>query len=356
MQRLDVNAPNGRYEIQAQRGILRNMDAILPLLEGGAAAIITDDTARGLYGERLKADLEAAGVRCMIFSFPAGERSKNHATLCAAYGALMEQGMTRKDTIIALGGGVVGDLAGFAAATLLRGVPFIQIPTTLLAQVDSSVGGKVAVDIPAGKNLVGAFYQPRRVLIDPDTLATLPQRQLACGIGEMIKHGAIASRSLWDEMASMPAGALLDRASRLVVENCRIKAGYVEADPLDRGLRMTLNFGHTLGHALEKRMGYGTLTHGEAVALGMEAMTRWGEAWGVTEPGTHQAMAAMLQKWGLPDRAPEDAASLMLQEAGYDKKASGSQITLVALKRLGEAVLLPMERETLRQRMEALMP
>ena len=355
MQTLEVNAPNGRYAIWAKRGLLQDMEAFLPLLKGGAAAIITDDTVRGLYGERLRAALEAAGVRCMLFSFPAGEESKNHTTLCAAYGALMEQGMTRKDTIIALGGGVVGDLAGFTAATLLRGVPFIQVPTTLLAQVDSSVGGKVAVDIPAGKNLVGAFYQPRRVLIDPDTLTTLPQRQLACGIGEMIKHGAIASRTLWDEMAGMPKAALLQRADELVIENCRIKAGYVEADPLDKGLRMTLNFGHTLGHALEKQMGYGTLTHGEAVAMGMEAMTRWGEAWGVTEPGTHAAMVSVLQKWGLPDHALEDAAEILLREASYDKKAAGSRITLVALKRLGEAVLLPLEREALRQRMEALM-
>ncbi len=356
MQTLEVKTPNGRYAIWAKRGLLQDMGAFLPLLGGGAAAIITDDTVRGLYGERLRAALEAVGVRCMFFSFPAGEKSKNHETLCNAYGALMEQGMTRKDTIIALGGGVVGDLAGFVAATLLRGVPFIQVPTTLLAQVDSSVGGKVAVDIPAGKNLVGAFYQPLRVLIDPDTLTTLPQRQLACGVAEMIKHGAIASRSLWDEMASMPTDALLAHAAALVVENCRIKAGYVEADPLDKGLRMTLNFGHTLGHALEKHMGYGTLTHGEAVAMGMAAMTRWGEAWGLTEPGAHEAMAAMLKKWSLPDQPPEDAARILLQEAGHDKKAAGSQITLVALKRLGEAILLPMEREGLRQRLEAFMP
>jgi len=354
MQTLKVNAQNGQYEIRAARGLLKDVHQIIPFLNGGSAAIITDDTVKALYGDRLKSDLEAAGVRCMMFSFPPGEESKNHETLCNAYASLMEQGMTRKDTILALGGGVVGDLAGFCAATILRGVPFIQIPTTLLAQVDSSVGGKVAVDIPAGKNLIGAFYQPKLVLIDPDTLSTLPERQLACGLGEMIKHGAIFSRELWDEMAEMPTDELLDRADHLVIENCRIKTHYVEADPLDKGLRFTLNFGHTLGHALEKNWGYGAITHGEGVAMGMAAMTKWGEAWGITESGTHEAMVSMLKKWNLPCEIPENAAEILCREAGKDKKSSGSRITLVALKKLGEATLLPMERTELNTRMEAL--
>jgi len=210
------------------------------------------------------------------------------------------------------------------------------------------------VDIPAGKNLIGAFYQPKLVLIDPDTLSTLPERQLACGLGEMIKHGAIFSRELWDEMAEMPTDELLDRADHLVIENCRIKTHYVEADPLDKGLRFTLNFGHTLGHALEKNWGYGAITHGEGVAMGMAAMTKWGEAWGITESGTHEAMVSMLKKWNLPCEIPENAAEILCREAGKDKKSSGSRITLVALKKLGEATLLPMERTELNTRMEAL--
>lgn len=353
MERLEVEAANGQYTIIAHRGLLEEPgESLLPLLEGGAAAIITDDTVRALYGEKLKARLEGLGVSCMIFSFPPGEKSKNHDVLCDAYGALLEQGMTRKDTILALGGGVVGDLAGFAAATLLRGVSCVQIPTTLLAQVDSSVGGKVAVNIPQGKNLVGAFLQPKGVLIDPAVLETLPRRQLACGLAEMIKHGAIASSELWKQLEQLPAEDLLDKIGPLVVENCQIKANFVQADPYDRGLRMTLNFGHTLGHALEKTSGYGTLTHGEAVAMGMSAMTAWGEAWGITQPGTHRQMVAMLEKWGLPARAPKDAAALLKRELGYDKKVMGDKITLVMLKKLGEALLWPVERAALTTRLE----
>ena len=347
MQRLEVNAPNGRYEIQAQRGILRDMDAILPLLEGGAAAIITDDTVRGLYGERLKADLEAAGVRCMIFSFPAGERSKNHATLCAAYGALMEQGMTRKDTIIALGGGVVGDLAGFAAATILRGVDFVQVPTTLLAQVDSSVGGKVAIDLPAGKNLAGAFWQPRLVVMDPEVLDTLEDKTFSDGMAEVIKYGCIRDAAFFRALEKTPSRrAVMENIESVLYTCCDLKRAVVEKDERDTGERMVLNFGHTLGHAYEKAGHYETWTHGQAVAAGMCLAARLGAALGVTPAGVPERVEALVSAFGLPTRIPCTQADYAAA-VGLDKKGTGEQITLVLLEDLGRAVLHRMSKREL---------
>ena len=255
-----ITVPLGQrtYPIHIGNGLLDCLGAhVLEALGEISVAVVTDDNVAPLYLDRAVKSLESAGLRVCTITLPHGEATKCLDQLANLYTFLCENRITRKDAVVALGGGVIGDLTGLAAATFLRGTHFIQVPTTLLAQVDSSVGGKVAVDIPAGKNLVGAFYQPKRVIIDPDTLSTLPQRQLACGLGEMIKHGAIFSRDLWDEMARMPVAELLDRADHLVIENCRIKTHYVEADPLDKGLRFTLNFGHTLGHALEKHLGYG---------------------------------------------------------------------------------------------------
>lgn len=352
MAQLTVATPSGGYEIVAGRGLLAHAEAFTPVLGGGRAAIVTDSNVGPLYGQRLLDALKAAGVACTLLTVPAGEGSKDLSVLPGLYGRLMDWGMTRQDKIIALGGGVVGDLAGYVAATLLRGVGFIQAPTTLLAQVDSSVGGKVAVNLPQGKNLVGAFHQPLRVVIDPDCLATLPPREIRCGLGEVIKHAAIADAALWQQLEAMDPAQLIAQADELVLRNCAIKAGYVAQDPYDTGVRMTLNFGHTLGHVLEKRAGYGHLSHGEAVAMGMVAACRWGEAWGITQAGTTARMRAMLQKWGMDNRVPEGAEGALAGQLGLDKKATTQGITLVLLERIGQAVLQPMAREDLRARLE----
>lgn len=352
MARLTVATPTGDYEIVAERGLLGNAGAFTQALGGGRAAILTDSNVAPLYGQRLLDALRAAGVACTLVVVPAGEASKDLSVLPGLYGRLMDWGMTRQDAIIALGGGVVGDLAGYVAATLLRGVGFIQAPTTLLAQVDSSVGGKVAVNLPQGKNLVGAFHQPMRVVIDPDCLATLPPREIRCGLGEIIKHAAIADAALWRQLEQMDPAELIAQADALVVRNCAIKAGYVARDPYDTGVRMTLNFGHTLGHVLEKRAGYGHLSHGEAVAMGMVAACRWGEAWGVTQAGTTARMQAMLKRWGLDSRVPEGAERALAGQLGLDKKATCRGITLVLLEHIGRAALQPMAREDLRARLE----
>ena len=252
--------------------------------------------------------------------------------------------------MVALGGGVTGDIAGFAAACYLRGIPFVQVPTSLLAQSDSSVGGKTAVDLPQGKNLAGAFHQPSLVLIDPDTLHTLPPRFLADGMGEVIKYACIRSRSLFDALRqgkpSMNGRPMLPpgQEETILYQCIDIKRKLVEEDEWDQGPRMLLNFGHTLGHALEKVHGYAGLTHGAAVGIGMVGMARLGEAMGVTEPGTAAAIASLLQSYCLPT---EDGSPLeeVLQAAALDKKGSGSKLRIGLLRGIGEGFLhvLPWE-------------
>nr|WP_122011769.1 3-dehydroquinate synthase [Maliibacterium massiliense] len=351
MQTLQVNASNGSYAICAGPHLLARAELFLEALSG-MAVIVTDTNVDARYGEALARTLRQAGAQVHKLVVPAGEQSKDERTLFDLYDRLLSCGVTRKDTIIALGGGVVGDLAGYAAATLLRGMPFIQAPTTLLAQVDSSVGGKVAVNLPRGKNLVGAFHQPRRVIIDTACLRTLPKEQLACGMGEVIKHAAIADVEMWRQLAQMPRDAFFDQAPDLVLRNCAIKRRFVEEDPFDTGARMMLNFGHTLGHALEADAGYGVLTHGAAVALGMVAACKWGEHMGVTQAGCMQKMQRMLAKYDLPCGLPEDAEALLAKHLAYDKKTMGSDVTLVLLRALGEGTLYKTPRAALCKMLE----
>ena len=251
--------------------------------------------------------------------------------------------------MIALGGGVVGDLTGYAACTYLRGVHLIQVPTTLLAQVDSSVGGKVAINHPRGKNLLGAFYQPERVLIDCDTLKTLDARQVGAGLGEVIKYGCIADAALFERIESLGSReALMPELDQIVARCCEIKARYVQEDPHDHGVRMQLNYGHTLAHALENGMGYGVLLHGEAVCIGMVAAAKWGEALGVTPAGTHERIERVLLAYGLPTKEPEGLSREQLAATmALDKKAEGSKVNVVLLTGIGACTGMPVDSEKL---------
>ena len=263
----------------------------------------------------------------------------------------MDAHLTRKDYVIALGGGVVGDLTGYAACTYLRGVHLIQVPTTLLAQVDSSVGGKVAINHPRGKNLLGAFYQPERVLIDCDTLKTLDARQVGAGLGEVIKYGCIADAALFERIESLGSReALMPELDQIVARCCEIKARYVQEDPHDHGVRMQLNYGHTLAHALENGMGYGVLLHGEAVCIGMVAAAKWGEALGVTPAGTDERIKRVLLAYGLPTKEPEGLSRKQLAATmALDKKAEGSKVNVVLLTGIGACTGMPVDSGKLAQ-------
>ncbi len=349
MKQLTVNLPGREYDILIGRGLLpqagERVKAVLP--RARKLAVVTDSNVSPLYSAAVLASLAAAGFDCRLFVVPAGEESKNPSQLTRLWEGFMDFGLTRTDGVIALGGGVVGDLAGFAAATILRGVALVQIPTTLLSQVDSSVGGKVAVDLAHGKNLAGAFYQPRLVLMDPDTLDTLPLPVFMAGMAEVVKYGCIWNGEFFDFLAARPdRGALMGEIEHILYTCCEIKRQVVMKDELDTGLRMILNFGHTLGHAYELAGRYVEWSHGEAVAAGMCAAARLGVRLGVTPadvPGRIEDACAAL---GLPTAIPcsmEDYAAAI----GLDKKGAGADITLILLDSIGRAVPHKMPRKQL---------
>lgn len=327
------------YEVIVEDGVLdRAGEKIAPLVRPGSRAMIVSETnVFPIYGERLKASLEKAGIHTAEFVFEAGEPQKQLSTVMQIYEALAENDFTRSDIIVTLGGGVAGDMGGFAAATFLRGIDFVQVPTSLLAQVDASVGGKTGVDLPFGKNLVGAFHQPRLVLADPKTLSTLPDAYFTDGMGEVIKYGCIADKALFETIERLGSrAALMPRLDEIVARCCAIKARYVHEDPHDHGVRMQLNFGHTLAHALENTMGYGVLLHGEAVCIGMVAAAKWGETLGVTPEGTSARIERVLKAYDLPTE--RDAGLTRAQLAAtmaLDKKAEGDGVRCVILTEIG---------------------
>ena len=333
------------YDIEIERGLLHHVGGriktLLPKAE--KIAIITDSNVGPLYAPALRESLEKEGLATAELSFTAGEESKNLLTLGTLYNGLAEAGLTRSDAVIALGGGVTGDMGGLAAATFLRGVAFIQIPTSLLATVDSSVGGKVAIDLPSGKNLVGAFYQPKAVYIDPDLLQTLPERYLHDGLAEVIKYGCIRDKDLFAVLEKIQNDAeLLAHVDEIIEICCNIKARIVEHDEFDTGERMLLNFGHTLGHAVEKTFRFDRYSHGEGVGIGMVLLTKQSERLGLTEPGTADRIAALLQKFQLPVNVKMRQEEF-LQAIALDKKKRGSSLTLILLKKIGDSFLQKVE-------------
>jgi len=345
MKKLRVNIPNREYDILIEKGLIDRVGELVSTVRKNCkAAIITDNNVAPLYGERVRQTLENSGFDVSLIKIPAGEASKSSEVLNFLYSKLINAGITRTDLIIALGGGVVGDLVGFVSATLFRGVDFIQIPTTLLAQVDSSVGGKVAINLPEGKNLVGSFYQPKMVIIDTSTLETLTSRVFADGMAEVIKYGLIRDEKLFKTLENIEVERIESILDEIVYICCDIKRQVVENDEFDIGERMILNFGHTFGHAIEKHYNYGTYTHGEAVAIGMVMESRFGEKIGATKAGTTERMEKLLVKFTLPISVEIDVNSLA-EGIRTDKKGEGLLINMILLDKIGNAIIKKLQKE-----------
>ena len=337
---LSVNLGENSYPIYIENGILSHAgDYISQVFSGRKIMIISDDRVFPLYEEKVQASLN--DYECHSLVLPHGEPTKSFQSLPKIYEALLNAKLTRSDLVIALGGGVIGDLAGFAASSYLRGVKFVQIPTSLLAQVDSSVGGKVAVDLPQGKNLVGAFFQPKLVLIDPEVLDTLPEHFIKDGMGEVIKYGCIKDAKLFDLLCSHSSFDDLKSELTDVIARCvDIKRIVVEADQFDTGERMLLNFGHTLAHTIEQYYHYERESHGEAVGIGMYRITKIAEEKGLTAPGCAEKIRNALKIYGLPDSCGLNADDLTGAIA-LDKKNLNGHLNVVLLKDIGESYVYP---------------
>ncbi|WP_374567250.1 3-dehydroquinate synthase [Ideonella sp.] len=330
------------YEIVIGAGVLADDAFWRGLPSARHALIVTNDTVGPIYAAQLRQRLESTYADVVVVSLPDGESFKDWSTLNRIFDALLGHGCDRKTVLFALGGGVVGDMTGFAAACYMRGVPFVQVPTTLLSQVDSSVGGKTAINHPLGKNMIGAFYQPARVLCDLDTLASLPDRELSAGLAEVIKYGPIADAGLMDWLEEHMEG-LRRRETPLLRQvirrSCEIKAQVVGADEREGGLRAILNFGHTFGHAIEAGLGFGVWLHGEAVAAGMVMAAELSERLGLSPVGLRQRLSDLIARAGLPVRGPRLGAAEYLRHMRVDKKAEGGDIRFVLIEGLGHAVL-----------------
>jgi 3-dehydroquinate synthase len=341
MRTLTVPLGERSYPIHVGPGVLRDAGALLvPLLARPRVVVVSNPVVAGLWLAPLRTSLSAAGIASESILIPDGERHKAWGTLDDVVTRLLEQKAERSTTLVALGGGVVGDIAGFAAAIYQRGMPFVQVPTTLLAQVDSSVGGKTGINHALGKNMIGAFHQPRAVLIDTDCLRTLPDREFAAGLAEVIKYGAIRDRAFFDWLDAELAGLVARDADALVhavTESCRIKAEIVAADEREAGERALLNFGHTFGHAIEAGVGYGEWLHGEAVAAGMVLAAKLSERLGLIADADVARLRALLQRAGLPVEAPALGAARYLALMGHDKKVVGGSMRFVLLDALGSA-------------------
>ena len=339
---VDVELGERSYPIHIGRGLLAEAELVLPYLEQKRVVIVTNPMVGDLYLARLSAALMAVDVAVVTVVVPDGESEKSWETLNTIFDRLLAHRSERKTTLIALGGGVIGDLTGFAAAVYLRGVPFIQVPTTLLAQVDSSVGGKTGINHPLGKNMIGAFYQPRLVLADTDTLATLPDRELSAGLAEVIKYGLIRDPAFFAWLESNIEELLARQPEALahaVKRSCELKAEIVGSDERESGVRALLNLGHTFGHAIEAGLGFGAWLHGEAVAAGSVLASRLSQRMGWLRDDDVQRIVALFQRAKLPTDAPDLGVRRYLNLMGLDKKVEHGRLRLVLLERLGSALV-----------------
>jgi 3-dehydroquinate synthase len=351
--RLTVQSRAGSYFVDIAPGLLGQLaEDVAGLGLSGRVAVVTDANVRPLWGERVKAELARAGLDPVLLEIPPGEGSKTLAEADALWTGLIQAGFGRGDTVLALGGGVVGDLAGFVAATFHRGIRLLQAPTTLLAQVDSSIGGKVAIDHRLGKNLIGAFHPPIRVLADVSTLRTLPVRERWNGLAEVVKTALVLDGELFDELeTAVPAlggGRADDEGwAGVVGRTAALKARLVSEDELERGPRMLLNFGHTVGHALEAATGHGPLSHGEAVVLGMRAAVAVSERLGRLGSEDARRVLALLERFPRPPELPRPARAEVRAALGRDKKASAGKIRYVILDGIGRGAVEPALSEQL---------
>ncbi|HMX13443.1 MAG TPA: 3-dehydroquinate synthase [Thauera aminoaromatica] len=342
MQTLNVALGERAYPIHIGRGLLGRADLILPHLKTQRVAIVTNEVVGPLYLERLRAGLEDAGVRTAAVVLPDGEAHKDWETLARIFDMLLAERCERSTTLVALGGGVVGDMGGFAAACYQRGMPFIQVPTTLLSQVDSSVGGKTAINHPLGKNMIGAFYQPRLVLADIDTLDTLPDRELSAGLAEVIKYGLIRDPDFlaWLELNLDRLMARdTDALAWAIERSCRNKAEVVAADETEQGERALLNLGHTFGHAIETGLGYGEWLHGEAVAAGTMMAAELSRRLGWIDAAAVARIEVLLERARLPVWGPRFGVERYVELMSHDKKVEAGKLRVVLLRALGCAVM-----------------
>ncbi len=339
MKSLKVNAGKG-YEILIEEGILSECGAyIKKVKKAKKVCLISDTNVSKLYGKTVQNSLENNGFEVIKYVFTAGEESKTTETVVSMVEFMAENEMTRDDLVVALGGGVCGDMAGFASAIYLRGIDFVQLPTSLLAQVDSSVGGKTAVDLPQGKNLCGAFHQPILVLIDPLTLKTLSSHYFSDGMAEAIKMGCIKSASLFEKIERHN---LSEDLEEIIFECVSLKAGVVERDEKEHGERALLNFGHTAGHAIEKLHNFSGISHGEAVGIGMLIISEFGEKHGLTEKGSKERIEAVLKQYDLPVGVSDSLESIV-KAMNADKKRTSSSIKFVFISEIGNGFINPIE-------------
>ena len=342
MESLRVALGERSYPIHIGAGLLDQADLYRPYLTGGSAAVVTNDVVAPLYLSTVTKTIEAAGARVTGIIVPDGEQAKGWETLERVFGALLAARCGRDTLLVALGGGVVGDLAGFAAATYQRGIPFLQVPTTLLAQVDSSVGGKTAINHARGKNMIGAFHQPRAVISDVTTLDTLPDRELRAGLAEVIKHGLALDAGFFawlegniEKLVSRDRGALGFAVKRC----CELKAQIVHADEREAGVRALLNFGHTFGHAIEAGTGYGSWLHGEAIAAGMVMATELSTRLKLVGESDVSRVKTLLERARLPVAGPALAPERLMELMAVDKKAAQGKLRFVVLEAIGRAAL-----------------
>ncbi|WP_371371386.1 3-dehydroquinate synthase [Sporomusa aerivorans] len=344
MGEVSVDLAQHRYTIHINAGGINRAGSLMNALPlGKKALIVTDENVGPLYAGTLADNLVAAGYQPEVLTVAAGEASKSMDTANIVFTQAIRMGLDRKSAIIALGGGVVGDLAGFTAATYLRGVPFIQVPTTLLAQVDSSVGGKTAVNHSLGKNLIGCFYQPSLVVIDPEVLNTLPERELKAGLAEVVKYGVIADRNFFAYLAAN-AEALLKRSPAIlanVIETCcQLKAQVVAEDERETSLRMILNLGHTIGHAVEAAGGYSEYSHGEAVAIGMHAAAIVSRKLDMCAPEDMEGLKTLLGRLGLPLKAPGYQPEELMRYLARDKKVVSGEVSWILMTSIGQVKII----------------
>ncbi len=353
---LHVDLGDRSYPISIGQLLLSDANLINRHVAGKRVAVVTNTTVGPLYLDKLVRMLSDAGKQVTTIVLPDGEEEKNWSSLMRVFDVLLQEKCDRKTTLVALGGGVIGDLTGFAAATYMRGIPFIQVPTTLLAQVDSSVGGKTGINHPLGKNMIGAFYQPQAVIADTSTLETLPARELSAGLAEVIKYGAIIDVAFFEwieaniaKLASRDANALAYAIRR----SCELKADVVRQDEREGGLRAILNFGHTFGHAIEAGLGYGEWLHGEAVGCGMVMAADLSQRLGFIDAATKERVTALVKAAGLPVVAPDLGKERWLELMQVDKKNEGGQIKFILLKPLGTSIIMPAPQDALLATLEA---
>lgn len=345
--KIEIKTSANRYNVHVENEILKNVGEIVKNLcaDKSKVLIVSETNVFPLYGQQVEKSLKSAGLKTFSFIFQAGEASKQIQTVYKIYEALTENNFTRSDIILTLGGGVAGDMGGFAAATFLRGIGFVQVPTSLLAQVDASVGGKTGVDLPCGKNLVGAFHQPLAVISDPKTLKTLSDYYFNDGMGEIIKYGCIADSALFSTLKN---GLNVDYMTEIILRCVEIKKEVVEEDTLDTGRRMVLNFGHTFGHAIEKLYNFSGIAHGEAVGIGMVIAAKIGESLELTEPGTSQKIIDILESYKLPTTC-KFSMNEMIDATALDKKSMGEDINIILIKNIGKSFIYKTTRDKIKK-------